>query len=161
VRAPKPAQAINQIHEEAPDGRAMILIETTAGQGSALGQSFEEIGAIIAGVNDKSRIGVCLDTCHIFAAGYDIRDPATYAATISAFDEHVGLGYLKCLHLNDSKKGLGLHVDRHAHIGEFANFLNDTRLCGLPGILETPKEAPAYEEDRLNLERLRSLVKAK
>jgi deoxyribonuclease-4 len=162
------AQAINQIHEEAPDGRAMILIETTAGQGSALGQSFEEIGAIIAGVNDKSRIGVCLDTCHIFAAGYDIRDPATYAATISAFDEHVGLGYLKCLHLNDSKKGLGLHVDRHAHIGEgeiglagFANFLNDTRLCGLPGILETPKEAPAYEEDRLNLERLRSLVKAK
>jgi deoxyribonuclease-4 len=160
------AQAINQIHEEAPDGRAMILIETTAGQGSALGQRFEEIAAIIEGVADKSRIGVCLDTCHVFAAGYDIRDADSYAATMSAFDQIVGLNYLKCLHLNDSKKGLGLHVDRHAHIGEgeiglegFANFLNDARLCGLPGILETPKEGPDYAEDRMNLERLRSLIK--
>ena len=160
------AQAVNQIHDEARDGKAMLLIETTAGQGSALGRSFEEIGAIIEGVDDKTRIGVCLDTCHIFAAGYDIRDPETYDATMTAFDQVIGLKYLKCLHLNDSKKGLGMHVDRHAHIGDgeigldgFANFLNDERLCGLPGILETPKEPPAFEEDRMNLERLRALVK--
>jgi deoxyribonuclease-4 len=159
------AEAINQIHDEMPDGKAIILIETTAGQGTALGRSFEEIAGIIAGVEDKARIGVCLDTCHIFAAGYDIRDPETYGATMGAFDSIVGLSYLKCLHLNDSKKGLGSNVDRHAHIGEgeiglggFTNIMNDTRLCGLPGILETPKEAPAYEEDRMNLNALRALI---
>ena len=161
------AEAINRIHEEAPDGKAMILIETTAGQGSALGRTFEEIAGILAGVHDRSRIGVCLDTCHIFAAGYDIRDAASYAATMQAFDDIVGLANLKCLHLNDSKKGLGMHVDRHTHIGEgeiglagFANFMNDKRLCRLPGILETPKEAPDYAEDKMNLDTLRSLIVA-
>ena len=161
------AEAINRIHNEAPDGRAMILIETTAGQGTVLGRSFEEIAAILDGVEDKSRIGVCLDTCHIFAAGYDIRDANSYVATMGAFDEIVGIGNLKCLHLNDSRKGLGMHVDRHAHIGEgeiglagFANFLNDKGLCGLPGILETPKEAPDFAEDRINLDALRALIVA-
>jgi deoxyribonuclease IV len=161
------AEAINRIHDEAPDGRAMILIETTAGQGTVLGRTFEEIAAILAAVADRSRVGVCLDTCHIFAAGYDIRDAETYAATMANFDETVGLSNLKCLHLNDSRKGLGLHVDRHAHIGEgeiglagFTNFMNDNRLCGLPGILETPKEAPNFEEDRMNLDMLKKLIAA-
>jgi deoxyribonuclease-4 len=158
--------AINQIHDEHPDGNAMILIETTAGQGTALGRSFEEIDQILDGVRDKSRIGVCLDTCHIFAAGYDIRDETAYSATMRAFDETVGLANLKCLHLNDSKKPLGSHADRHAHIGEgeiglggFACIMNDARLTGLPGILETPKEGPDFAEDRMNLDTLKSLVK--
>lgn len=157
-------EAINQIHAESPGGRAMILIETTAGQGTVLGRSFEEIAQILDGVADRDRIGVCLDTCHIFAAGYDIRDAESYALTMTAFDAIVGLSNLKCLHLNDSRKGLGLHVDRHAHIGEgeiglagFACFVNDKRLCGLPGILETPKEAPDFAEDRMNLDTLKSL----
>lgn len=159
------AKAINQIHDEMPDGKAIILIETTAGQGSALGRSFEEIGGIIDLLDDKSRIGVCLDTCHIFAAGYELRDAEGYEATMKAFEDNVGLGYLRCLHLNDSQKGLGMHVDRHAHIGEgeigeagFRNVVNDKRFCGLPGILETPKEAPDFEEDRMNLDKLKSLV---
>lgn len=160
------ALAVNQIHDEQPGGKAMILIETTAGQGTALGRSFEEVAQILDGVQDRSRIGVCLDTCHIFAAGYDIRDEATYAATMAAFDEIVGLSNLKCLHLNDSKKALGSHADRHAHIGEgeigrggFTCVMNDARLTGLPGILETPKEGPDFAEDRMNLDTLKSLVK--
>lgn len=161
------AKAINQIHREMPDGKAIILIETTAGQGTALGRSFEEIGGIIALLDDKSRIGVCMDTCHIFAAGYELRDPAGYASTMTQFGDQIGFPYLKCLHLNDSQKGLGMHVDRHAHIGEgeigdagFANVVNDSRFDGLPGILETPKEAPKFEEDLKNLAKLRSLVSA-
>ena len=158
-------ESINQIHRDMPDGKSIILIETTAGQGTTLGRTFDEIGAMIEGLDDKSRIGVCMDTCHIFAAGYDIRDPETYAATIAEFDAKVGLKYLKCIHLNDSQKGLGMHVDRHAHIGQgeiglegFRSFVNDKRLTGLPGILETPKEGPLWEEDRMNLDTLKSLV---
>jgi deoxyribonuclease-4 len=161
------SRAINLIHQEMPNGTSIILLETTAGQGTTLGRSFEEIGAMIDQIEDKSRIGVCMDTCHIFAAGYDIRDPETYATTIAEFEKYVGLGYLKCLHLNDSQKGLGMHVDRHAHIGEgeiglegFRNFVNDTRLIGLPGILETPKEAPDFAEDRTNMNALKDLIQA-
>lgn len=161
------ARAINQIHAEDPSGKAMILIETTAGQGTVLGRSFEEIAQILDGVSDRSRIGVCLDTCHIFAAGYDIRDAAVYGKTMSLFDKVVGLANLKCVHLNDSKKELGMHVDRHTHIGQgeiglggFACFMNDERLANIPGILETPKEGPDYAEDRMNLDALRSLVRA-
>ena len=159
------AEAINRIHDEAPNGKSMILIETTAGQGSALGRSFEEIAGILDQVQDRARIGVCLDTCHIFASGYDLRDADSYDATISAFDTIVGISNLKCLHLNDSKKGIGLHVDRHAHIGQgeiglaaFGFILNDPRLSGLPGILETPKEPPKFEEDLMNLDTLKSLI---
>ena len=158
-------EAINSIHREMPDGKAIILIETTAGQGTTLGRTFEEIAGMIDLLDDKSRIGICLDTCHIFAAGYEIRDPDSYAATMTAFDSIVGLSDLKCLHLNDSKKGLGLHVDRHAHIGQgeigleaFRSFVNDSRLAGLPGILETPKEEPDFAEDKMNLDTLRGLV---
>lgn len=160
------AKAINEIHRETPDGTSIVLIETTAGQGTALGRSFEEIAAIIDQLDDKSRIGVCLDTCHIFAAGYDIRDADSYAATMNAFDSTIGLDRLKCIHLNDSQKGLGMRVDRHAHIGQgelglaaFGFVVNDSRLAGLPGILETPKENDD-EEDRMNLATLRGLIVA-
>ena len=159
------AEAINRIHAERPDGRATILIETTAGQGSSMGSRFEEIGEIIALTQDKSRVGVCLDTCHIFAAGYDIRTPEAYAETMANFDRIIGLSYLKCVHLNDSLKEFDSRRDRHAHIGEgmigadgFSNVMNDTRLAGLPGILETAKDDTG-EQDRMNLATLRGLVK--
>ena len=110
------AEAINRINEDRPDGDTTLLIETTAGQGTTLGRSFEEIAAIIDQVEDKARIGVCFDTCHVFVAGYDIRDAESYNATMQQFDDIVGLEWLKVLHLNDAKKGLGSKLDRHAHI---------------------------------------------
>jgi len=156
-------RAINQIHGERPDGRSMILLETTAGQGTTLGRSFEEIASIIDLVDDTARVGVCLDTCHIFAAGYEIRDEASFQATVRAFDDTIGLERLKVVHLNDSKKAFGSRVDRHAAIGEgeiglvaFELFLNDPRFAGVPGILETPKGDDG-EEDRRNLATLRGL----
>ncbi|HEU5431714.1 MAG TPA: deoxyribonuclease IV [Thermomicrobiales bacterium] len=159
-------EAIDQIHAERPDGQAVILIETTAGQGTTLGRTFEEVAAIVSGVADQSRIGVCLDTCHVFAAGYELRDEASYVATMTAFDQIVGLSRLKAIHLNDSKKGLGSHVDRHTHIGEgelglepFRLLLNDARLAGLPGILETPK-GDDDADDKRNIATLRGLIGA-
>src|SRR5690606_34583123 len=94
------AHAINIIHERLPNGACSLAIETTAGQGSTLGRTFEEIAQIIDGVEDKQRISVCFDTCHVFAAGYDIRTEATYQATMETFDEIIGLGRLQVLHLN-------------------------------------------------------------
>jgi len=159
-------EAINQIHSDMPDSSAVLLLETTAGQGTCLGATFDEIAEIIHLVDDKNRLGVCLDTCHVFAAGYDLRDSTSYEETMSAFDNTIGLHRLKCIHLNDSVKPLGSKVDRHAHIGEgelgkeaFELIVNDPRLFGLPGILETPKGADA-SEDRVNLATLRSLTRA-
>jgi deoxyribonuclease-4 len=156
--------AINRAHAEMPESKTMLLLETTAGMGTAIGATFEEIAAVIDGVDDKSRIGVCLDTCHVFAAGYDLRTPEVYAATMTAFDQTIGLDRLKVLHINDSLKGLGSRVDRHAHIGEgelgrsaFELLVNDPRLAGLPGILETPVGADG-KENGMNLETLRGMV---
>ncbi len=158
------AEGINRIHDERPEGRALTLLETTAGQGSALGRTFEELAAIIDAVEDKRRVGVCFDTCHVFAAGYDLRDADAYAVTMEAFDRVIGLERLKVFHLNDSRKGLGSRVDRHAAIGEgelgleaFRSLVNDPRFAGLPGVLETDK-GPDGEEDRRNLATLRGLV---
>lgn len=158
------AEAINRIHDLRPDGAAMTLLETTAGQGNTLGRTFEELRAIIDLVEDDARVGVCLDTCHIFAAGYDIRDDATYGATMGQFASILGFDRLKALHLNDSKFGLGERKDRHAHIGEgelgleaFRLLVNDPRVAGLPGILETEKKEDG-EDDRRNLATLRGLV---
>ncbi len=158
------ATAINQIHRERPDGTTTILLETTAGQGSTLGRSFEELAAIMEQVDDKERVAVCFDTCHVFAAGYDLRDQAGYASTMQHFDSALGRDLLRVFHLNDSKKGLSSHVDRHAAIGEgelgleaFRLVMNDPRFEGIPGILETPKGDDG-EEDRRNLATLRGLV---
>ncbi len=158
------AQSLNEIFEAIPESKTLTLLETTAGQGTTLGRTFEEIAAIIDLVDDKARVGVCMDTCHIFAAGYDYRTPELYAATMAQFDSTVGLDRLKVLHLNDSKNPLGSHKDRHDHIGDgeiglegFRQFVNDPRLAGLPGILETEKD-DAGDNDRRNIATLRSLI---
>ena len=123
------------------------VIENTAGQGSAVGHRFEHVKKIIELTDDKSRIGVCLDTCHTFTAGYDIKSEKGYEATLKEFENMVGIQYLKGVHLNDSKKELGTHVDRHENLqkgvmGEdlFRLIMNDPRFDNLPLILETPDE---------------------
>lgn len=123
----------------------IAVIENTAGQGSNLGYRFEHLGFIINLVDEKSRVGVCLDTCHTFAAGYDIRSDATFEATFDAFDKIVGFNYLKGMHINDSKKDLGTRVDRHHSLGKgfigkepFKMIMNDPRFDNIPLILETP-----------------------
>jgi deoxyribonuclease IV len=142
----------------------MILLETTAGQGTGLGSSFEEIASIIDRSSYGDRLGVCYDTCHTFAAGYDIRTPEAYQETMTRFQQVVGLDRLMFFHLNDSKKGLGSRVDRHEHIGKgeigkegFRHLLNDPRFQAHPMVLETPK-GKDLKQDRLNLRRLRALV---
>lgn len=158
------AEGINIIHDRMQLGQCSLALETTAGQGTTLGRTFEEIAQIIDGVEDKARICVCFDTCHVFAAGYDIRTPDAYAATMNAFDEIIGIERLKVLHLNDSAREFGSFRDRHAHIGQgmigtdaFGFFLRDERLKGRPGILETPKDDDVTE-DRMNLKTLRSML---
>lgn len=123
------------------------VLETTAGQGTNLGWRFEHLAEIIDLVDDKSRVGVCIDTCHIHAAGYDIRTPEAFAQTMSEFESVIGMNYLKGLHLNDAKTQFGSRVDRHAPIGDgtigiqaFRSIMNDQRFDGLPMILETPGE---------------------
>lgn len=131
----------------------VFLIENTAGQGSNLGYKFGQIKTIIDEVKDKSRVGVCLDTCHTFAAGYDLRDKQSFDATIVALDKIVGVKYLKAAHINDSKKGLGSKVDRHESIGKgelgietFKILMNDVRFDDMPLILETIDETLWAEE---------------
>jgi deoxyribonuclease-4 len=145
-------------------GGAQVLLETNAGQGSWLCYRFEHLAQVLDLVHYPDQIGICLDTCHVFAAGYDIRTPEGYAATIAAIDRLIGLDKLKAVHLNDSKKGLGSRVDRHAHIGEgelgldpFRLLLNDPRLRHLPMVLETEKD-PDGAQDRMNLATLRGLL---
>lgn len=142
----------------------MILLENTAGQGSCLGHRFEHLAAIIEGLGGSDRIGVCLDTCHLFAAGYDIRTVGAYQETMREFDRLIGLQRIRIVHVNDSKKELGSRVDRHFHIGQgcigveaFRLLLNDPRFEGVPKILETPK-GKGIDEDLMNLATLRSLV---
>lgn len=150
---------------ELADNPVIVLLETTAGQGTGLGSRFEELGTIIKNSSHPEKLGVCLDTCHIFAAGYDIRSEESYQATMDAFDKQVGIERIKFFHLNDSKKGLECRVDRHEHIGQgeiglsgFANLLNDPRFAEHPMTLETPK-GPDLQEDRDNLQILRGLLK--
>lgn len=156
---------LDAVHEATPGYRTLTVIETTAGQGTALGYRFEHLQAMLAGVRAPERIGFCFDTCHVFAAGYDIRTAAAYAATMAEFDRLVGIERIRCFHFNDSKKGLGARVDRHDHIGAgllgldaFANILNDSRFADAPMILETPKSEDMHE-DVENLRVLRGLVR--
>jgi deoxyribonuclease-4 len=160
------ARSIDRIHEAIPNHRVVTLLETAAGQGSCLGCSFQELGQILDAVDDKSRVGICIDTCHIFAAGYDIATPDGYARTMDELERHVGLDKVGAIHINDSKKPLGSRVDRHEHIGDgligldaFRMLLNDRRFDGLPKLLETPKPVE-HESDRRNLTTLRSLLAA-
>ncbi len=157
--------SLNWIHSQAPKYQARICLETTAGQGNTLGFRFEQIARIIDLVEERKRIGVCYDTAHTFAAGYDIRTEKAYEETFRKFDEIIGLEKLEVIHLNDSKKDFGTRVDRHEHIGKgfigldaFRLLLNDPRFEKVPKILETPKEG---DMDKKNLKLLRSLVKKK
>jgi deoxyribonuclease-4 len=158
------ARSLDQIHAAIPNHKVVTLLETAAGQGSCLGCSFEELGRIRALVDDKARIGVCFDTCHVFASGYEIRNRDDYDRTIDALDAHVGIDNVGAFHLNDSKKPLGSRVDRHEHIGDgeigidaFGFLLNDQRFRGIPKVIETPKPVE-HESDRKNLTLLRSLL---
>jgi len=160
------AEALNLLHAALPSARVQVLLETTAGQGSSLGYHFEQLAAILAAVERADRLGVCLDTCHVFAAGYDIRSAEGYRRTLWELDACVGLRRLKAIHLNDSVQGLGSRVDRHAHIGvgrlgleAFRLILNDRRLRRVPMVLETPKDDDFVRADRRNLGRLRRLIR--
>ena len=144
----------------------MVLVETTAGQGTGLGRTFSELGFIRNRSRFPDKIGVCLDTCHVFAAGYDLRTAAEYQEMMREFDREIGLAHLHFFHLNDSKKDLGSRVDRHEHIGQgciglegFAHLLNDPRFVNHPMTLETPK-GEDLQEDIDNLKTLRSLISA-
>lgn len=162
------AAAIDGILIDTAMNGAGLLLENTAGQGTNLGWSFGQLGSILSQLGHEQRLGVCFDTCHAFAAGYDLSQPATYDAMWVEFDQAVGLSRLKALHLNDSKKGLGSRVDRHEHIGAgaiglegFRLLLNDPRLAKLPMYLETEKGSNESGEDWdvVNLRTLRSLMK--
>lgn len=161
------ARSFDMIHAATPGHRVVTLLETAAGQGSCVGCSFEELGGIIRLVDDKSRLGICIDTCHVFAAGYDIRTRRGYEKMIDEVERHVGIENVGAFHLNDSKKPLGSRVDRHQHIGDgeigrdaFAFILNDARFAGIPKLIETPKNDD-HSWDIRNLATLRSLVTAK
>ena len=158
------AQALGDVHTATPEVDTQILLETTAGQGTTLGYSFEQLAWLIDETPDGDRLGVCLDTCHVFAAGYELRTAEGYAQTIEAFDRTIGLERLKALHLNDCKGELGSRKDRHDHIGDgyiglrgFRHVVNDPRLQRVPGLLETPK-GKDLREDRKNLAVLRELM---
>ena len=147
----------------------ILCLETMAGQGTTLGHKFEHLAYLLAATDHHPRLGVCFDTCHVFAAGYDIRTADAYAATMAEFDQVVGLAHIKCFHFNDSKFELGAKKDRHAHIGEghigaegFGCFLNDPRWADHPAHLETPKtetdeDGTEVEMDPVNLDVLRGL----
>jgi len=159
------AEALNALHAALPGHRVQVLLETTAGQGTSLGYRFEQLAAILDEVEQPDRVGICLDTCHVFAAGYDIRSQDGYRRTLEELDACLGLRRLKAIHLNDSKGGLGSRVDRHEHIGKgrlglapFRHLLNDPRLRRVPMILETPKDDDFITADRRNLARLRHLL---
>jgi len=159
------AAAINTILDKTKGCKVKIALETTAGQGTNLGYTFEHLAALIEVVNDKKRICVCYDTCHTFAAGYDLRTRKVYEATFGEFDKAIGLKHICAFHLNDSVNELGSRIDRHAHIGQghiglsgFRLLMNDERFANVPMILETPK-GPDMAEDVMNLNVLRGLIK--
>jgi deoxyribonuclease-4 len=160
------AEAITAALERIP-GRTMILMETTAGSGTAIGASFEEMAVLIALVPHPhhQRLGVCVDTAHVFAAGYDLAND--YEGVWSRFDDTIGLDRLRMMHLNDSKTPLGSRRDRHELIGEgalgdkvFRRIMNDERLLHVPKVIETPKLGDAEKTDRIMIERLRSYIDA-
>ncbi|HAR64226.1 MAG: deoxyribonuclease IV [Candidatus Margulisiibacteriota bacterium] len=161
------AQRLNELIDQTNDSDVRILLETTSGQGTVLGSTFEHLAEIIANIKDQKRIGICFDTCHVFTSGYDIRTPEAYEKTFSEFDRIAGLDYLKVFHLNDSKHDIGTKKDRHEHIGDgylglssFELLLNDYRFFSVPMVLETPKsDFNLLEEDKKNLAVLRALIK--
>jgi deoxyribonuclease-4 len=167
------AESLLALLDNAASGTTMVLLEHTAGQGTSLGARFEELADIVHRMGGHPRVGVCLDTCHLLASGYDIASEDGYRTTFADFERIVGLDRLKAFHVNDSKKPLGSRVDRHEHIGKgclglepFRRLVNDPRFASMPMLLETPKgegkpTGPIAPDplDEANLETLRSLVR--
>jgi deoxyribonuclease IV len=159
--------ALNRVLKQTRGAEVLVLLETTAGQGTTLGWKFEHLQTLLNGVTEPERLGVCLDTCHIFAAGYGLGTKPEYDTTMAEFDRLIGLNRIKLFHVNDSVKGLGCRVDRHAGLGEgsmgdeaFKLLVNDPNFADRPMILETPKENAVGEEmDPVNLARLRGWCK--
>ena len=155
--------------ETVANKRVKLLLEVTAGQGKCIGHRFEHLAELLSRVKRKSRYGICLDTAHMFAAGYDLRKPKAWEETMNAFESIVGLKNLQAMHVNDSKKPLGSRVDRHENIGEgeiglagFKNLVNDSRFENIPLIMETPKgnrTSDGRDWDEVNAEVLQSLVR--
>jgi len=148
------AESINMVLDKTKGVTAVI--ENTAGQGTNLGHTFEQLRMIIDNVEDKSRVGVCMDTCHAFTAGYDVKTPAGFRETFKTFSDIIGFEYLKGMHLNDSKKERATRVDRHDNIGKgflgedlFRMLMNDDRFDSIPLILETPDESLWEEEIKM------------
>jgi deoxyribonuclease-4 len=160
------AAALDKVHACCPGFKTKVLLETTAGQGTSLGHRFEHLAQVLEVVKEPKRLGVCLDTCHVFAAGYRLWPEEEYRSTFKEFQRRLSLGALLQFHLNDSLKPFNSRVDRHAHIGRgelglepFGLLVNDPRFRARPMILETPKEEGDEEDmDAVNLATLRSLV---
>ena len=160
------ARALDEVHRQTPDSSSALLLETTAGQGSSLGWRFEHLAAILDTVKNPNRLGVCFDTCHVFAAGYPLAPAKLYRATMRQFHKVVGIEQIKAIHLNDSRRPQGSRVDRHEHIGRgamgcepFRLLLNDRRFRRVPMYLETPKgEENGQLLDQINLQTLRQLA---
>jgi deoxyribonuclease-4 len=159
-------RALDETHRQTRGIKTKCLLETTAGQGSCLGNRFEHLAAIIDGVQNSDRLGACVDTCHIFAAGYPISTEKDYKSTMRQLDKTIGLKLVRAFHVNDSLKPLGSRVDRHAHIGRgmigkegFRLLLNDRRFAKVPMYLETPKGIEKGKDlDAINLRTLRRLI---
>ncbi len=159
------ANSLRELLKRTKGCRVQVVLETTAGQGTALGYRFEQIALLLDQIGLPERTGVCLDTCHLFAAGYDIRTLGDYHGVLRVFDQVVGIPFLRVIHVNDCKKELGCRVDRHEHIGKgtigleaFRCLVTDPRLRGIPMIIETPKDGDFVTADRRNLETLRGLA---
>ena len=160
------AKNINTVLQKAKPKHVMLLLETMAGQGSTVGNKFEQLATIISNVAQKKHVGVCVDTCHIFTSGYIFDTSAAYKKLWHDFDATIGLKKLKAFHINDSKKESGSRVDRHEQIGEgkikiaaFKLLMQDSKFKKIPKILETPKGADEFTNDIRNIKKLKSLTK--
>lgn len=156
------AESLNWVRKECGSNEVCFVLETTAGQGTVLGHSFEQLAKVIDMLDDQKDAGVCFDTCHAYAAGYDIKSKKGYEKTFKLFDDVLGVEMMKAMHMNDSKGKLGSHLDRHEQIGEgflglgcFRHFMNDDRWDGVPMVLETPAGDKKYKQE---LKLLRSFV---
>jgi deoxyribonuclease-4 len=160
------AEQLREVIAETAGMSVRICLETTAGQGTSIGWQFEHLAALYEQIDAEERLCICLDTCHIFSAGYEILTAEGYAETMTSFDEIVGIDRLACLHLNDSQTKYGLRRDRHAGIGKghiglsaFEYFVNDERLSHIPMVIETPVDDDPIADDRANIDQLRALIR--
>lgn len=161
------ARSLDDVYASCAGFKTMVLLEVTAGQGTAIGHRLEHIQHVFEKIKNPAQLGVCLDTCHLFAAGYDFRSGEGYDALIDEMESTFGTSKVRCIHANDSKRECGSRVDRHEHIGKgeigkkgFTHFVNDPRWHDTPFILETPKgkDGRGMEFDKVNLKRLRTMI---